>query len=133
VIDEASAQRLRATPVAWLTTVRADGQPQSSYVWFDFDGEDIVMLSQPKTPKVRNIEGNPKVALNLDGNTATGDGVLTMEATAEIVGTMSGDRWDAYIAKYGDRIANGPWGTPDAFNDMFSLAIRLVPGRVRAW
>jgi PPOX class probable F420-dependent enzyme len=133
VIDEASAERLRSAPVAWLTTVRADGQPQSSYVWFHYDGDDIVLLSEPKTQKVRNVARNAKVAFNLDGNTVSGDGVLTMEATAEIVGRMRSDRWTAYLAKYEARIGKGPWRTPDAFNDMFSLAIRLHPGRVRAW
>ncbi|HEX5195293.1 MAG TPA: pyridoxamine 5'-phosphate oxidase family protein [Solirubrobacteraceae bacterium] len=133
MIDDASAQRLRSTPVAWLTTVRADGQPQSSYVWFHYDGDDIVLLSEPKTQKVRNIGNNPKVAFNLDGNTVTGDGVLTMEAIAEIVGGMPSDRWTAYLTKYETRMRKGPWGSPDGFNDVFSLAIRLVPGRVRAW
>jgi predicted pyridoxine 5'-phosphate oxidase superfamily flavin-nucleotide-binding protein len=47
VIDETSEQRLRSTPLAWLATVRADGQPQTSDVWFHHDGENIVVLSQP--------------------------------------------------------------------------------------
>jgi PPOX class probable F420-dependent enzyme len=133
VIDDASAERLRSAPLAWLTTVRADGQPQTSYIWFHYDGEDIVLLSQPKTPKIRNIDGNPKVSLNLDGDTATGGGVLTIEATAEIAGELLSERWDAYLAKYESRIRNGPWGTPDAFLAVFSLAVRVVPARARAW
>lgn len=133
MIDDASAERLRSAPLAWLTTVRADGQPQTSYIWFHYGGEDIVLLSQPKTPKVRNIDRNPKVSLNLDGDTATGGEVLTIEATAEIVGELLSDRWDAYQAKYESRIRNGPWGTPDAFLTMFSLAIRVVPTHARAW
>lgn len=133
MIDDASAERLRSTPLAWLTTVRADGQPQTSYIWFHYDGQDIVLLSQPDTPKLRNIEGNPKVSFNLDGNTATGDGVLTIEATAEIIGEMTSDRWVAYVAKYESRIRKGPWGAPDAFIADFSTAIRIAPRRVRAW
>jgi PPOX class probable F420-dependent enzyme len=133
VIDDASAERLRSAPVAWLTTVRSDGQPQTSYVWFHYDGQDIVLLSQPKTPKLRNIAGNPKVSLNLDGDTVSGGGVLTMEATAEIIGEMPGDRWAAYVPKYENRIRKGPWGTPDAFLAMYSVAIRIAAGRVRAW
>jgi hypothetical protein len=30
--------RLREEGIAWLTTVRADGQPQSVPVWFLWDG-----------------------------------------------------------------------------------------------
>lgn len=32
-------RRLREERIAWLTTVRADGQPQSVPVWFLWDGE----------------------------------------------------------------------------------------------
>ena len=32
-------RRLRSEQVAWLTTVRADGQAQSSPMWFLWDGE----------------------------------------------------------------------------------------------
>ncbi len=92
-----------------------------------------MLLSQPEAPKIRNINGNSKVSLNLDGDTATGGGVLTIEAVAEVIGEMSGDRWLAYLAKYESRIRNGPWGTPDAFIAMFSSAIRIVPVRARAW
>jgi PPOX class probable F420-dependent enzyme len=133
VIDDTSAERLRSAPLAWLTTVRADGQPQTSYVWFHHDGEDIVLLSEPKAPKIRNIQGNPKVSLHLDGDTATGDSVLTLEGTASMIGEMPSDRWLSYLAKYESRIRQGPWGTPDAFIAMFSSAIRIVPTRVRAW
>ena len=133
VIEDVSAERLRSTPVAWLTTVRRDGQPQTSYIWFHYDGQDIVLVSQPSAPKLRNIGGNPKVSFHLDGDTATGGGVLTIEATAEITGEMTSERWAAYLTKYESQIGKGPWGTPDAFLADFSTVIRLVLTRVRAW
>ena len=34
-------RRLRSEPVAWLTTVRADGQAQSTPVWFLWDGDTL--------------------------------------------------------------------------------------------
>lgn len=133
MIDDASSGRLRSAPLAWLTTVRGDGQPQASYIWFHYDGHDIVLLSQPNTAKLRNIGANPRVSFNLDGDTATGGGVLTLEATAEIIGEMAGERWTAYVAKYESRIRKGPWGTPDGFLADYSTAIRLVPVRLRTW
>ena len=48
-------RRLRSEQVAWLTTVRADGQAQSSPVWFLWDGETFLVYSQPGAPKVRNV------------------------------------------------------------------------------
>jgi general stress protein 26 len=58
-------QRLRSETIAWLTTVRADGQAQSSPVWFLWDGESFLVYSQPHVQKVRNLAANPKVSLHL--------------------------------------------------------------------
>jgi PPOX class probable F420-dependent enzyme len=65
-------RRLRSEQVAWLTTVRADGQPQSTPVWFLWDGETFLLYSQPGAQKVRNVTANPKVSLHLgDDGAAT--------------------------------------------------------------
>lgn len=50
-----AAERLRAEPVAWLTTVRADGQAQSTPVWFLWDGDTFLLYSQPDAQHVRNV------------------------------------------------------------------------------
>lgn len=61
-------RRLREERIAWLTTVRRDGTPQPLPVWFLWDGDTILIYSQPNQQKLRNIRHNPKVSLNLDGN-----------------------------------------------------------------
>lgn len=134
VIDDASAARLADAPLAWLTTVRSDGQPQTSYVWFHFDGDDIVVMSQPNKAKVRNLQRNPRVSFNLDGDGSGGGAVLTLDATAEILeGGLTAERRAAYLAKYEDRIRNGLGTTPDGFLADYSVAIRVIPTRLRAW
>ena len=62
------AQRLQQEGIIWLTTVRGDGTPQPSPVWFLWDGETFLIYSQPGAPKVRNIARSPKVALHLNGD-----------------------------------------------------------------
>jgi PPOX class probable F420-dependent enzyme len=61
-------RRLREEEIAWLTTVRADGQPQSVPVWFLWDGETFLVYSQPGRQKLRNIATNPRLGLNLNSN-----------------------------------------------------------------
>ena len=68
------ARRLESEHVAWLTTVRADGQPQPSPVWFLWDGDSILIYSRPNQPKLRNIAGNPKVSLSFNSDGDGGDG-----------------------------------------------------------
>jgi predicted pyridoxine 5'-phosphate oxidase superfamily flavin-nucleotide-binding protein len=56
--------RLRANLMAWLTTVRPDGRPDSVPVWFLLrDDETILIYSQTAKIKLRNISLNPRVTL----------------------------------------------------------------------
>jgi len=69
-------RRLRDEHLVWLTTVRADGLPQPSPVWFLWDGETVLIYSQPGKPKLANIERNPKVSLHFDGDGRGGNVVV---------------------------------------------------------
>jgi PPOX class probable F420-dependent enzyme len=129
----ASAERLASTSLAWLTTVRSDGQPQSSYVWFHFDGTDILVASQPGAAKLRNIRATPKVSFHLDGD-GDGGNVLSIEGIAEVIdGEPPPERIDGYLAKYDEVIRTRLQTTPDVLRRDFSATIRIVPSRVRAW
>ncbi len=80
----ARADRRLREEVAWLTTVRSDGQPQSVPIWFLWDGEAFLIYSQQGRQKLKNISKNPRVGLNLNSN-ARGGAVVRAEGTAEIV------------------------------------------------
>ena len=127
-----AAERLRSEPIAWLTTVRADGQAQSSPVWFIWDGQTFLLYSQPGAQKVRNLAANPKVALHLGDDGAGGD-IVTVEGTAALEpGSPRADRVEGYLAKYRSAIeALGYEAGP--FARTYSSAIRVRPTRVRAW
>jgi PPOX class probable F420-dependent enzyme len=46
-----------------LTTMGPDGQPQSSLVWVDFDGECALVNTTRERRKGRNLAANPRVSL----------------------------------------------------------------------
>jgi PPOX class probable F420-dependent enzyme len=46
-----------------LTTIMPDGQPQSSIVWVDFDGECVLINTTRERQKGRNMRANPKVTM----------------------------------------------------------------------
>ena len=57
--QDATAERLATEEIVWLTTVTGKGQPQSSPIWFLWDGESFWLRSQEHAAKVRNIGGQP--------------------------------------------------------------------------
>jgi PPOX class probable F420-dependent enzyme len=127
------AARLTSTPVAWLTTVRADGQPQSSYVWFHFDGTDLLVASQPSAAKLRNIRTNPRVSFHLDGD-GQGGSVLTLDGVAEIIDDgPPPERIGAYLTKYDEAIRTQLRTTPEELRRDYSSTVRITPSRIRAW
>jgi PPOX class probable F420-dependent enzyme len=50
-------------PVAALSTVGADGYPQTSVVWCDFDGERVRVNTMRGFAKERNMRRDPRVTL----------------------------------------------------------------------
>jgi PPOX class probable F420-dependent enzyme len=132
---EASAaleDRLGAENIAWITTVAADEQPQSSPVWFLWDEGEFLVYAQPHSWKVRNIRVHPKVTLHLNSD-AEGGRVVTFEASARISeGQPPAHEATAYLAKYRDAIAGLGW-TPEQMAADYSMALRITPTRVRVY
>jgi PPOX class probable F420-dependent enzyme len=127
-----AAERLRDEQVVWLTTVRADGQVQSSPVWFLWDGDTFLLYSQPDAQKVRNVAANPRVSLHLNDDGEGGD-VVTLEGRATVdPDTPRADRVDGYLAKYQAAI-DALGYEPGPFARTYSTAIRVRPTRVRTW
>ncbi|MBA2634171.1 MAG: TIGR03667 family PPOX class F420-dependent oxidoreductase [Chloroflexi bacterium] len=123
--------RLRDDLVAWLVTVRPDGTPMPTPVWFWWDGETMLVYSEEGKPKLRNIEANPHVAVALrtdrvgsDLAVITGDAVIDRSAPPA-------DAHRDYIAKYRSEITR-LGSDPSAFAAAYSVPIRITSTRVRA-
>lgn len=50
---------------AQLATLNADGSPQVTPVWVDFDGTSILVNTAKGRVKARNLEREPRVALSI--------------------------------------------------------------------
>jgi PPOX class probable F420-dependent enzyme len=129
-IDEKFSERLRTAYHLWLTTVREDGTPQPTPVWFIQDGDTFLIYSMPDAQKVKNIRTNPHVALSYtDDPEAERYIVITGEAVIDESVPKSVDN-PPYQAKYGPGIPAINM-TPESMSAMFSLPIRITPTRVR--
>jgi len=129
----AADARLRAESVIWLTTVSASGQPQSSPVWFEWDGSEFLIYGSKDGQKTRNIAASPRVGLHLDGN-GQGGGNVIFEGTARISPeAASVDGVPAgYAAKYEAMIEAFGWTASSLVQD-YPHVIRVTPTRVRIW
>jgi PPOX class probable F420-dependent enzyme len=127
---ERAERRLRSNLIAWLTTVRPDGQPVTVPVWFLLRDDDTILLyTQPQKEKLRNIAANPKVSLALDV-TDIGRNIVRLEGLAARAHDQPpANEQPAYLAKYTERMA-ALFETPEQFGRLFSAAIIVTPARL---
>jgi PPOX class probable F420-dependent enzyme len=134
-ITEAGARadwRLRDEEVAWLTTVRSDGQPQSGPIWSLWDGQAFLIYSQQGRQKLKNIGRTPRVGLNLNPD-AHGGAVVRTEGIAEIVEDfLPATEVGEYLEEYRAAIARIGCD-PDGFAQDYSVSIRVTPERWQVW
>jgi PPOX class probable F420-dependent enzyme len=96
----ASHLDLLARPVAGvLTTMGSDGQPQSSLVWVDFDGECARVNTTLERQKGLNLLTNSKVSLLVVDPDDTGR-FIQIRGDAELVTEGAVDHLDALTRKY---------------------------------
>ena len=125
-------QRFRSNVIAWLTTVGSDGRPYTVPVWFLWDGNTILIFSQPQKQKIRNLRKNAHITLALD-ETKQGEDVVIVEGTAELLDDPEiSVMLPAYVEKYGALIQDMGW-TPESMAADYTRAIRVTPTKFRSW
>lgn len=122
--------RLRHNLMAWLTTVRPDGQPVTVPVWFLLSVDETILLySKPTAPKLRHLAENPKVSLALDV-CDLGRNIVRLEGVATPVNDRPlADKNPTYLAKYTERIG-ALFDTPEQFAAQYSTAVLITPTKL---
>ena len=125
-------RRLREEGVIWLTTVDPAGAPQPTPVWFHWDGETALIFSEPKVAKIRNVKGNPKVALSFNSDEHGGKVVIFTGQARISDARPSEARIAEYVTKYADGIESLNL-TPETMLAQYSAVILVTPEKVRGW
>lgn len=76
-----------------LATLEPDGSPQVTPVWVDVDGDDILVNSAVGRKKVRNVERDPRVSVEV---VEQENPYSMLSVKGEVVG-MTTDGADAHI------------------------------------
>lgn len=129
-IDAELERRLRQEKIVWLTTVRGDGMPQPTPVWFLWRDGRFLIYSQPDARKIRNISANPKVAIHLNSD-EWGDRVTVFTGMASVdADAVPADEIPAYLEKYREGIEKIEM-TPESMAREHSSAILVKPTWLR--
>jgi PPOX class probable F420-dependent enzyme len=97
----------------YLATLMPDGSPQLTVVWFDTDGENILINTAEGRVKDRNMKARPKVALVIQDPT---NPLRFVQIRGEVIGHTT-EGGDAHINKLSLKYDGEPW--------------TLVPGQTR--
>lgn len=94
ILDNPIAQELLHSKVpARLAYVWPDGTPRVIPIWFHWNGQEIVMGTPLKAPKVKALEQGSKVALTIDTDTWP-------HKVLQIRGTVSMQTVDGVVPEY---------------------------------
>lgn len=131
-LEEHVRDRLEQEKVIWITTVGSDGTPQPNPVWFYWDGECILIYTQPNAAKLKHIARRPRVSLNFEGASVLGGDVVVFNGTA-LTETGAPEPDPGYVEKY-LQVATEEWGrTVEDIYQEFSVLIRVKPEKVRVF
>ena len=79
----ASLELLQSKIPARLAYVWTDGTPRVVPIWFHWNGQEFVLATPAKAPKLKALTKNPQVALTIDDNTFPHK-VLLVRGTAKL-------------------------------------------------
>ncbi len=127
-----AVERLERARNYWLATTRPDGRPHNVPVWFWWDGETVLIFSQPNAQKVRNLRHSPHAVLTLN-TLDDGEDVVIIEGTADLLDQPTTELMlPAFGEKYADLFVR-VGSDPAKMAAEYSQPIRVTPGRFRAW
>ena len=121
-----AAERLRRELIGWLSTVTADGRPQTMPIWFLWEDGEILFYSQAKSARNRNLRGNTNVSFHLNDD-GRGEDVLSIEGEARFdPDAIPGKANAPYLEKYQPFLDEYGW-TRDYFTEHYPHAVRIRP------
>jgi PPOX class probable F420-dependent enzyme len=124
-IPSTHADLLQKAAFANLATLNADGSPQVTPVWFDFDGTNLRMNTARGRMKDRNLRRDPRIAVS----------IMDPENPYRYIGIqgrvieMTENGADAHIDKLAKKYINKdtyPWRAPGEVRVSLKIAIDKV-------
>ena len=123
VAGEPGRDALADAACAWLTTLRRDGSPHVTPIWFLLDEDTFWIASSTVNVKVANVLRDPRVALAVDG---TGGRPVVAQGRAHVHRDI--EAYPSLLARFATKY--GGWDAGDETQDGPRV---LVEVRVDRW
>lgn len=117
---------LRKPSLCFLATTMPDGSPQLTQTWVDTDGEHILVNTAQGFRKVRNVERDPRVALNI----ADAERPFAYYAIRGRVLKVTTDGAREHIERLAQRYLGGPYPWYSG-RDQVRLLLTIAADRIR--
>jgi PPOX class probable F420-dependent enzyme len=124
-IPEAWKTLLHKPIFVHLTTLMPDGSPQTSPVWVDIDGDDIVVNSAQGRVKDKNMRRDPRVALSAVNPDNPYNALMIRGHVVKIVTQGADAHIDAMAKKYLGQ-DKYPFGQPGEVRVTYRIAVDNV-------
>jgi PPOX class probable F420-dependent enzyme len=116
---------LRRPSPCFLATTMPDGSPQLTQTWVDTDGTHVLVNTVAGFQKVRNMQRDPRVALNI----ADPDDVSSYVAVRGRVVSISPDGAAEHIDRLAQKYIGGPYPWYGG-RDQVRLTVRIAAERI---
>lgn len=132
VKDEYTEFMLEGTKTGKLSTVRKDGRPHVTPIWFDLDNDDLIFNTHIDTVKYKNMERDPRVSIAIDDQKPPYSYVV-------VEGTASFDTDPQEVLQWATRIGGRYMGEDQAesYGKRNScegeIIVRITPTKVLAY
>ena len=108
-LDPDLHQLATAKNFAALTTLMADGQPQTQIMWVHADDDHLIINTETGRQKFRNVQRDPRVTVTVFNS---GNLYQSVEARGRVVSTTAGDEGRANIEELSEKYTGGPYANP---------------------
>lgn len=130
LMSESVKTFLQGRRFAVLATINSDGSVQQTVVWFELDGEEILMNARPHRLKVRNLRRDPRASVCVDD----GYSYVTLRGTARFIEDQATAQNDIRrLAIRYDGVESGEQQWRDQFSQQERISIRLRPEKVTVY
>lgn len=124
-LTDAQKKFLTDKNFAHVATINKDGSPQVSPVWVDFDGTHVVVNSEQKRLKIRNLKRDPRVSLSVQDAANAYSYIEIRGRVAEITEKGAFEGIDKLAKKYMD-LDKYPYNQPSDVR----VVIKIVPEHI---